>query len=279
MNWLDAEREYEDEVIGETTLGRLFEDAAERNANRPAQQYKGGVVDRSLTESVIPAAAPGEFRPLSYAEMRDIVRMLAAGFRDLGIERGDRVGLFANTRMEWAQCDFALLSAGAVVTTVYADSSPSKIEYLLDDPNASAVIVEDQQRLEHVLEIEDNLDLEFIVSMDRLEGEVTEREDVLTLADVYERGEETFDLETYQAWVDAPAMDDLASLIYTSGTTGKPKASSSPTVTSGRTSTRSASDSGRDRREATTCRSSTRTRLRFRTCRWHTFSSERRDTS
>lgn len=136
MNWLDAEREYEDEVIGETTLGRLFEDAAERNANRPAQQYKGGVVDRSLTESVIPAAAPGEFRPLSYAEMRDIVRMLAAGFRDLGIERGDRVGLFANTRMEWAQCDFALLSAGAVVTTVYADSSPSKIEYLLDDPNA-----------------------------------------------------------------------------------------------------------------------------------------------
>ncbi|NGM68394.1 long-chain fatty acid--CoA ligase [Natronolimnobius sp. AArcel1] len=223
MNWLDAEREYEDEVIGETTLGRLFEDTAERHANRPAQKYKGGVSDRSLTDSVIPAAAPGEFRPLSYAEMRDIVRMLAAGFRDLGIERGDRVGIFSNTRMEWAHCDFALLSAGAVVTTVYADSSPSKVDYLLDDPNASAVIVEDQQRLETVLEVEDDLDLEFIVSMDTLEGEVTDREDVLTLAEVYDRGEETFDLETYQTWVDAPAMDDLASLIYTSGTTGKPK--------------------------------------------------------
>ncbi|WP_247003783.1 AMP-dependent synthetase/ligase [Halosolutus gelatinilyticus] len=223
MDWRDAEREYEDEVIGETTLGRMFEDAAERHPNRPAQKYKGGVYDRSLTDSVLPAASPGEFRTISYAEMRDIARRLSAGFRDLGVDRGERVGIFASTRMEWAQCDFALLSAGAAVTTVYKSSSPDQVRYLLDDPDASGVVVENEDLLERVLAVEDDLDLEFVVSMDDLGDEYDDREGVLTLDEVYDRGDETFDLDAYLERVDAPEMDDLASLIYTSGTTGQPK--------------------------------------------------------
>ncbi|WP_226040112.1 long-chain fatty acid--CoA ligase [Natrinema sp. DC36] len=222
MNWRDAEREYEDEVIGETTLARMFEESAERNSNRPAQKYKGGIYERSLTDSVLPAATPGEFRTISYAEMRDIVRTLSAGFRELGVETGDRVGLFANTRMEWAQCDFALLSAGAVITTVYTSSSPDQVEYLLDDPDADGVVVENEELLENVLAVEDELDLEFIVSIDEIDG-YDDRDDILTLGDVYASGEETFDLEAYEARIEETELDDLASLIYTSGTTGQPK--------------------------------------------------------
>ncbi|MFC7214414.1 AMP-dependent synthetase/ligase [Saliphagus sp. GCM10025334] len=223
MNWRDAEREYDDAVIDATSLGRLFEDATERHPNRPAQRYKGGVYDRSLTGGVLRAAADGEFRAISYAEMRDVVRKLAAGFRDLGVEFGDRIGIFADTRLEWAQTDFALLSAGAVVTTVYRNSSPDQVRYLLDDPGATGVVVENEALLERVLEVEDDLDLEFAVSMDTLSSAYDDRDDVHTLADVYARGEETFDLEAYQHWVDEPETDDLASLIYTSGTTGQPK--------------------------------------------------------
>jgi long-chain acyl-CoA synthetase len=222
MNWRDAEREYEDEVIGETTLGRMFDDAAERHPNRPAQRYKGSIYDRSLTESILEPAAPGEFRPISYTQMQNVVRNLAAGFRDLGVETGDRVGIFADTRMEWAQTDFALLSAGAVVTTVYTSSSPEQARYLLDDSDAEGVVVENQDVLERVLEVEDDLDLEFIVSMDRLEG-YDDRDDIMTLAEVHDRGEAVFDPDAYETWLDEPEMDDLASLIYTSGTTGQPK--------------------------------------------------------
>ncbi|MCU4926563.1 long-chain fatty acid--CoA ligase [Halobacteria archaeon AArc-dxtr1] len=222
MDWRDAEREYDDEVTGETTLGRLFEDAADRFPDRPAQRYKGGVYDRSLAPDIVPAAEIGEFRALTYAEMRQIVRHLAAGFRDLGVDRGDRVAIFANTRMEWAQTDFALLSAGAVVTTIYPKSSTDNVRYLLDDPDADGVVVENEALLEQVLAVEDDLDLEFIVSMDGVDG-YGDRDDVLTLADVHDRGAAAFDEPTYQEWVDAPAMDDVASLIYTSGTTGKPK--------------------------------------------------------
>ncbi|WP_435359645.1 AMP-dependent synthetase/ligase [Haloarchaeobius sp. DFWS5] len=222
MNWRDAELEYEDEVVGRTTLARMFEDAAERHAERPAQMYKGGVYHRSMTESVLPKVPDEEYRAISYDDMRSIVRNLAAGFRDLGVEADSRVGIFANTRMEWAQCDFALLAAGAVVTTVYSGSSKKQVQYLLDDPDADGVVVEDADAMNRVLEVEDDLDLGFIVVMDWIEG-YHDREDIYTLNEVHDRGAEIFDEEAYQGWIDQREWDDLASLIYTSGTTGKPK--------------------------------------------------------
>lgn len=222
MHWREAEREYTDEVIDESTLPRMFEESVARNESRIAQRYKGGIHDRSLADSVLTPAPTGEFETLTYGEMAGIVRNLAAGFRERGIEAGDRVGIFAETRMEWAQCDFALLAAGAVVTTIYAGSSPNQVEYLLSDPEASAVVVENEARLERVLQVEDELDLSVIVVMDRVSG-YDDRDDILTLGELHDLGVEAFDREQYEKWIDAVDSEDLATLIYTSGTTGQPK--------------------------------------------------------
>ncbi|MCT9094508.1 long-chain fatty acid--CoA ligase [Haloarchaeobius sp. HME9146] len=224
MDWREAEREFSDEVLVENNLARMFEESAARHADRPAQMYKGGVHDRALAETdAIEAAPDGAFETLTYAEMRDIVRNLAAGFRALGLQHGQRVGMFSDTRMEWAQCDFALLGAGATVTTVYKSSSPEQIKYLLGDPGATGVVVQNEALLERVLEVVDSLDTRFIISMDSLSGEYADRDGIYTLADVYEQGKQRFDEEEYQGWIDAVGMDDLASLVYTSGTTGQPK--------------------------------------------------------
>jgi long-chain acyl-CoA synthetase len=226
MTWRDAEQEYTDEVVGDTNLARLFEDSAERHVASNAQLYKGGIYDRSLVPDVVPAAPDGDYASLTYGEMRDVVRNLAAGFRELGVAADDRVGIFADTRMEWAHADLGLLAAGAVVTTVYESSSPEQVQYLLRDPGATGVVVENGELLERVLEVEALLDLRFVVVMDELDGAheaYGEREDVHTLAAVHELGREAFDRETYEGWVDDRELDDLASLIYTSGTTGQPK--------------------------------------------------------
>jgi len=228
MDWRESERRFDNEVIEVDTLAQLFAKTVERNRDDPAQRYKGGIYDRSMTGVAFDPAPAGEFAVLSYAEMGAIVRRLTAGFRDLGLEAGQRVGIFADTRMEWAQTDFALLSAGGVVTTVYRSSSPAKVQYLLDDPDATGVVVENAELLERVLEVEADLALEFIVSMDELAGTdqagtYADRDDVLTLADVYERGEGVYEPDDYEAWLEARDPDDLASLIYTSGTTGQPK--------------------------------------------------------
>ncbi|MFB6133913.1 MAG: long-chain fatty acid--CoA ligase [Halanaeroarchaeum sp.] len=221
MEWQEAERTYEDEVIGETTLVRMFEDAAARYPDRPAQGYKGGVYDRTLAPAVVDHAPAGDYASLSYDDMRRIVRRLATGFREIGVTADDRVGIFSHTRMEWAHSDFAILAAGGVVTTVYASSSERQTRHLLGDSGSMGVVVENQSMLDRVLAVEDDLDLEFVVAMDEVDDQG--RYDVYTLAEVYDLGEAAWDEAAYQDWIDDRDVEDLASLIYTSGTTGKPK--------------------------------------------------------
>ncbi|WP_459191327.1 AMP-dependent synthetase/ligase [Halosimplex sp. J119] len=223
--WWAAEQSYTDDVVGMDTLAAMYEDAVDRYAGAAAQRYKGNVYDRSLAPDVVPRAPPGEYASLTYAEMRKIVRRLATGFRELGIESGDRVAIFAETRMEWALADFAVLAAGGVVTTVYTDSSPRQVRYLLDDPNAMGVVAGSESLLERVHEVEDDIDLSFSVVMDdaATDGPVAARDDALTMAELYDRGDANFDQETYEGWIDERDPDDLASIIYTSGTTGQPK--------------------------------------------------------
>nr|WP_324662960.1 long-chain fatty acid--CoA ligase [Haloarcula sp. CK38] len=202
------------------TLGELLAATAARNADRDAQRYKGGIYDRSLTGEVLPGPPDGEYGAVSYERLGELVRYLAAGFHDLGVTADTRVGLFASTRMEWALADFAVLSAGGVVTTVYTDSSEQQVQYLLDDPDAELAVVGTEDQLDRVLAVEDDLSLDAVVTMDDC---APDRGDVLTLAEVYDRGEAAFEASAYESWLSDRSVDDLASIIYTSGTTGRPK--------------------------------------------------------
>ncbi len=244
MEWLRAEREFDPDVTRET-LAATFVESTKRHQDRLAARYKGGVYRRSLVDGgVLEPASEGEYAGVTYAQMRDIVRGLSLGIRELGARPGDRIGLFADTRLEWALSDFALLGAGAVVTTVFKNSSQRQVRYLLRDSDATGIIVQDAGLMQQVLAIEDELSLEFVVVMDSVKGSgvaetVGRREDIYTLTDVYNKGVETAssagslradysdeargNQNSREEWLVDHGSDDLASLIYTSGTTGRPK--------------------------------------------------------
>jgi long-chain acyl-CoA synthetase len=225
MDRAAAERAFEHPALGDGTLPRMFEASAARRPEGVAQRYKGGVYDRSLTaDGVVPAAPDGAFAPLSYDRMRRVVRRLAAGFREFGVAPGDRVALFADTRMEWAQTDFAVLAAGGAVTTVYSSATDDQLRHLLSDSGAVGVVAEDAAAVEQVLGVAEAVPVSFVVSMDRLEADYADAAaEVVTLAELYRRGEAAYDPDAYESWLDERDPAALASLIYTSGTTGRPK--------------------------------------------------------
>ena len=239
-------------AVREETLPQLLERVAADAPDRVAQQYKGGVYDRSLVDAgVVDPAPAGAYASLTYADLRHVVRRLAAGLRALGLDPGDRVAIVAETRMEWAHVDFATLAAGGVVTAAYPGSSPDRLGALLADADPTLVVVEGTAALDALETLGDDVVTDderhpavddatgptAVVTMDAVaetgplgvradadpDGDADPDVDVYTLGDVYERGERAFDADRYRAGVEAVAPDDLASLVYTSGTTGRPK--------------------------------------------------------
>ncbi len=61
----------------------------------------------------------GEWVKRSFDDVQETVRALSLGLIDLGVAKGDKVSILANTRPEWTYFDFAALSTGATVVPIF----------------------------------------------------------------------------------------------------------------------------------------------------------------
>src|SRR6266542_6028340 len=108
----------------------------------------------------------------TYSEVGEIVEGLSLGLVALGIEKGDKVAILANTRPEWTYFDFAALTAGATVVPIYQTNSPEECHYVLENSDAKAVIVEDSEQLAKIREVRNHVPkLERVVRMEGSGGD------------------------------------------------------------------------------------------------------------
>jgi long-chain acyl-CoA synthetase len=171
-----------------------------------------------------------ELIELSSKEVFERIRDLSLGFRALGIERGDRVAIIAESRPEWLLCDLAVLTAGAVTVPIYPTLSSSQAKYILHDSGARLAVVSTKLQLEKIQEVRHLLpSLEAVVLMDASAAAVPPGSpSVLALDEVERRGHARMTGEWgagrgFRDDARAIAPEDLATIIYTSGTTGEPK--------------------------------------------------------
>jgi long-chain acyl-CoA synthetase len=165
------------------------------------------------------AAAPGE--PWSFARFHDEVRFLAAALLASGLERGQRVGLFADNCRSWLLIDQALALAGLVSVPRGRDSAPAELEMIATHSGAAACFVEDE---EHAAALREHLpELRLHV----MRGEAPSSSPHATLAELSARGRELLASGEGAQLLDqaraALRPDDLLTIVYTSGTTGSPK--------------------------------------------------------
>lgn len=152
----------------------------------------------------------GSWRNVSAQEFLDEVRSLAKGLIAKGIKPGQSVAVMSRTRYEWPVIDFALWYAGAVSVPIYETSSPTQIEWILQDSDSIAFFIENDEHLERYKK----------VSAPKVSQ--VWRIDSPEFTALHQGGEGVADevLETARANAE---LSDLATIVYTSGTTGNPK--------------------------------------------------------
>jgi long-chain acyl-CoA synthetase len=159
----------------------------------------------------------GVWASKTFTEVGEIVRKLSLGLMELGISNGDKVSILANTRPEWSYFDFAALTAGATVVPIYQTNSPDECQYVLENSDARAVIVEDDEQLEKVRAVRDRCPmLEHVIRM------TGHSDDAIAMDELAERGAAADPAEWEGRWRSV-TPEDICTFIYTSGTTGPPK--------------------------------------------------------
>jgi long-chain acyl-CoA synthetase len=162
------------------------------------------------------------WRSVSWAEVGDHVRRIAAGLLSLGIAKEDRVAIASGTRYDWVLADLGILCSGAATTTVYPTTGADDVRFILGDSESRILFAEDAEQVAKIRGHRHELPLlSKVVTFDG----TADGDWVMSLADLERLGEEYLRANT-TAVDDAVASldrENLATLIYTSGTTGKPK--------------------------------------------------------
>jgi long-chain acyl-CoA synthetase len=166
----------------------------------------------------------GQYRGVSYTELRNNVELLAFGFSSLGINRSDRVAIISENRPEWVYTDFALIGLGAIDVPIYPTLTPKQLAYIFNDSSVKAVVVSNTLQLNKVLTIRDEIpSLEYIIVM--AETAADESKSIYSFSKILQRGISAQKKRTafFRQQLSQAMPDDVVTIIYTSGTTGNPK--------------------------------------------------------
>lgn len=180
--------------------------------------------DRSDVEVVVDHSCEPVMR-MSYAELLDRVNKLAAALISEGVQKGDRVAIWAPNCWEWIVALLGLQSAGAVLV-------PLNTRY--KGLEAADILRRSQARM--LFTVEGFLGNEYVSMLRATEGDLPALQKIVLLRDAgispgetctldefIAEHEETADQSAVTARVAQVSGEDLSDLLFTSGTTGQPK--------------------------------------------------------
>ncbi|TRC94929.1 AMP-binding protein [Mesorhizobium sp. WSM4303] len=82
----------------------------------------------------------GQDKRFTWSELSDTVDTLAAGFLALGLEKGDRVGIWSPNRWEWLATQFATARIGLILVNINPAYRLTELEYALNKVGCKALV-------------------------------------------------------------------------------------------------------------------------------------------
>lgn len=166
----------------------------------------------------------GIYRERSWSEYAALVARCAAGLRQLGLARGERLALMGDACEEWMILDLAAQAAGAITYGIYPTASTAEVQYQLTDGGATLFVAESQEYVDKLLSLPERVDgLKWIVVIDPSAMFAYDHPKLKTYEQVLELGRGQDTLAHLDALAAALDPGDPAFIVYTSGTTGDPK--------------------------------------------------------
>jgi len=172
---------------------------------------------------------------LNYAALRAEVDRVACGLIRLGLQPGDRVGIWSQNNLEWVLTQFATAKAGLIMVNINPAYRRTELEYALNKVGCRALILSPSFKASDYIEIINDL----VPELPRCEpgrlqsGRLPQLEMVIRLGAERSAGMLNFgslqqppaaaELAHLQALGDLLQFDDPINVQFTSGTTGAPK--------------------------------------------------------
>ncbi len=188
------------------------------------------VPDMNIYELVDKAAKDFGKRPaiyflkqrMNYKKFKEIVDKLATALVNLGVEKGDRVGLVMPNFPQYVLAFYGILRAGGVVSACSTLYTEHELMYQLNDSACEILIAHDAQ-LDKITNIRDSTSLRHVIisnvfdfapGANKNPPEIAGTMQLLNLLKNTKPNPPTFTTNS---------MDEIAVLQYTGGTTGLPK--------------------------------------------------------
>lgn len=166
----------------------------------------------------------GAWEPVTWKTFGNMVQSTAQGLIHLGVQKGDKVGVFSENMDKFIASDIAIFAVGGLATPFYASCSAKQVQYMAEHSGMRVIFVGDQIQYDTAREASNLMEtpLQIVIfnrNVEREEGDITSLyfEDFTRIALKSEYEQEV--ARRRAKW----NVEDSAVLLYTSGTSGTPK--------------------------------------------------------
>ncbi|MDP2386016.1 MAG: long-chain fatty acid--CoA ligase [Bacteroidota bacterium] len=167
-------------------------------------------------DDALAAKENGVWHKYSTQEFIDNVNYLSYAFMQLGIQKGDKIGLISNNRPEWNFVDHACSQTGAISTPLYPTISAYDLAFVIKDAGIKYFFVSNEAMYDKVKTAMNGSNVKEIFSFDPVPN-------ARNIKELIEIGKNNVQVAKLMELKSTIKDTDLATIIYTSGTTGNPK--------------------------------------------------------